>query len=165
MSLEDPMRAGRMDVSLDRTIFVEAFGAQAGVLPDGIIVGSSASDWLRALTVIEKAGWRAVWTSNGRTVEVADFTNDAYLHESFAVRPTNGVTVNFFFGVGEITFDFDLRELVDQAAVDALCSFLATVGNALNRQLELTPEGQTEVTVVRYLPRERRFVINGIASD
>jgi len=165
MSVEDSLRTGgRMEVSLARTILVEAFGAQPGVLPDGTIVGSSPSDWPRVLTVIEEAGWHAVWTSNGRTVEVADFTDDAYVHESFAVRPTNRVTVNFFFGVGEITFDFDLRELVDQAAVDALCSLLATVGNALNRQVDVMPEGQADTIVVRYLPRGHRFVINRIAS-
>lgn len=155
---------GKMDVSLDHNIFMEAFGALPGVLPDGIIVGSSPSDWPRVLTALGQAGWHAVWTSNGRTVEVADFANDAYLHESFAVRPINRATVNFFFGVGEITFDFDLRELVDQAAVDALCSLLAMVGNALNRQVDVTPEGQAETIVVRYLPGGRRFVIDGIAS-
>ena len=72
--------------------------------------------------------------------------------------------MNFFFGVGEITFDFDRHELVDQAAVDALCSLLAMVGSALNRQVDLTPEGQAEATVVRYFPGGHRFVIDGIAS-
>lgn len=90
--------------------------------------------------------------------------NERYLHESFAVRLTNRVTVNFFFDVGEITFDFDLRELVDQAAVDALCSLVVTLGNALNRQVEISPEGQTEARVVQYLPQGHRFVVRGISS-
>ena len=153
-----------MDVSLDRAIFVGAFGAQPGVFPDVTVVQSSPSDWPRVLKVIEEAGWRAAWTSNGRTVEVADMANERYLHESFAVRLTNRVTVNFFFDVGEITFDFDLRELVDQAAVDALCSLVVTLGNALNRQVEISPEGQTEARVVQYLPQGHRFVVRGISS-
>ena len=74
------------------------------------------------------------------------------------MHPTSSVQVNFF-DWGEVAFDFDLRELTDQPAADALCDAIALVGTALGREVRVFEEGDTSDEVLRYSANERVFTL------
>lgn len=62
--------------------------------------------------------------------------------DRFAVWPVDGVQVDFFFGWGApVEFDFDLREVVDDAAVDGLLRLFRLVSSVLGRDVVVRAEG------------------------
>jgi len=88
--------------SLLRSQVVAAFGEDPGALPDGVVVGSTHSDWVRVMELIAEVRWDAAWTSDGRPVALSDLDDPARASESFALRPASGVQINFFPGGPEV---------------------------------------------------------------
>ena len=81
---------------------VAAFGPDAGNLPDGEAVGSSADDRPAVLDALGRSGWP---TSPHLAAAL-----DTEEHPTLAVHPSPTVQVNFFPGWGYVAFDIDLRD-------------------------------------------------------
>ena len=135
-----------------------AFGSEAGVLPDAWVIDSSEEDWPNLLTAFARAGWPHRWNSTGRTPLLGELDDPEYLGQSIAVWPTPGVQLNFFVE-DNVVFDLDLRELQDQAAVDALCEAIDFIGTALGKSVEISEEGDRASVVVKFDHRTRRFAL------
>lgn len=134
---------------VDLTLLRAAFGADAGYLPDGLVVDSSTADWPDVVRVVDAAGWTPVWTSDHREVLPIDIDHRGRLHDSFAIRPGTSIQINFFPNF-EVLFDVDLRELREQASVDMLCDVIRRVGRALRKDVLVSQEGSWELVVLRY---------------
>jgi hypothetical protein len=64
----------------------------------------------------------------------------------------------------EISFDIDLRELRGRQGVDALCTFLHTIGSRLGKLVLMTPEGGSqEHPVLGYGPTLGKVTLRGIS--
>ena len=126
---------------------VAAFGPDAGNLPDGEAVGSSADDWPAVLDALGRSGWP---TSPHLAAAL-----DTEEHPTLTVHPSPTVQVNFFPGWGYVAFDIDLRELVDQETTDVVLAVIALVGRATGRAVVLSHEGGgPESAVLAYDPSD-----------
>jgi hypothetical protein len=148
----------RMTSDLDWTRFHGAFGEDPGVLPDGEVVGSVESDWDAVFAMVHRSGWRMT-TSDGHSALPLDRHGLAAL-ESFAVWPVDGVRVNFFPGPDAVTFDIDLRELVNQAAVDGIADVMRKLGITLHRDVLIRNEGSSGAPVIRYTIATDQFLLS-----
>lgn len=133
-------RLACMTVLVHADEFRAAFGPDPGVLPDGRIEGSDASDWPLVIQTIKGDGLSATWIEDRSPVSDSDVRDRNRASETFAVRLPAGVQVNFFRG-DDVVFDIDLREMISQSAVDAICAFIAHIGTACQKSVVLTPEG------------------------
>jgi hypothetical protein len=116
-----------------RQAFREADGLDPLALPDAEVVGSHEAD----VDTLRDALWSAPW------VRVEERRGGD--EEPYSVWPTDGVQVNFFFSWGApIEFDFDLREMVDDEAIDGLVRLLRLVSSAVGKDVVARAEGQRE---------------------
>jgi hypothetical protein len=116
-----------------REAFREADGLDPLALPDAEVVGSHEAD----VDTLRDALWSAPW------VRVEERRGGD--EEPYSVWPTDGVQVNFFFSWGApIEFDFDLREMVDDEAIDGLVRLLRLVSSAVGKDVVARAEGQRE---------------------
>ena len=100
-----------------------------GVLPDGEVAGTDRETWDRVLAALKGRGWI-----------VPHDDSDGILVAK--VSPGRGVLIIIRRYEWEtIDFDFDLRELTTQPALDALCDFVSEVGQASQRDVALFAEG------------------------
>ncbi|GEK22712.1 hypothetical protein [Cellulomonas xylanilytica] len=126
---------------------VAAFGPDAGHLPDGEAVGSSADDWPAVIAALGRSGWPAA-------PDLASVL-DTEEPPTLAVHPLPAVQVNFFPAWGYVAFDIDLRELVDQPSTDAVLAVIELVGRATGRTVVLAHEGGgPESAVLSYDPSD-----------
>jgi hypothetical protein len=139
--------------------FVEAFGADPGMLPDGEVVGTSQRDWDAVFAMLHASEWR-VATFTDSTIpdstlplSPADFP----LGDVFAVWPTPGLRVHFFHFREGVFFDIDLREIVSQAAADGLADFMRALGSGLGRDVVILDEGLSGLPVLRYVVTRDSF--------
>ncbi|PZE35752.1 hypothetical protein [Curtobacterium sp. MCPF17_031] len=120
-----------------RQAFREADGLDPLALPDAEVVGSHEAD----VNTLRDALWSAPWVRVEERRE-GDEENEG---EQYSVWPTDGVQVNFFFSWGApIEFDFDLREMVDDEAVDGLVRLLRLVSSAVGKDVVARAEGQRD---------------------
>lgn len=121
-----------------RRVFREVDGTEALVLPDGEVVGSLAADIGPLRDALRNAAWV-------RTVE----PEASGVSETLSAWPSERVQVNFFLGRGApIEFDFDLREMVDDEAVEGLVRLLRLVTSAIHKDVIIRPEGELDVRPV-----------------
>jgi hypothetical protein len=147
-----------MTSDLDWTRFHRAFGDDPGVLPDGEVLGSAEHDWDAVFAMLHRSGWRLT-TSDGHSPLPPNGHGLAEF-ESFAVWPVDGVRVNFFPGPGAVIFDFDLRELVNQARVDGVAHVMRELGTTLRRDVVVRDEGSNGAPVIRYTTATDQFSLS-----
>ncbi|XAS72840.1 hypothetical protein VUN82_02980 [Micrococcaceae bacterium Sec5.1] len=147
-----------MTSDLDWARFHEAFGEDPGVLPDGEVAGSAEHDWDALFAMLHHSGWKLT-TSDGHSPLPPDRHGLAEF-ETFAVWPVDGVRVNFFPGPHGVFFDIDLRQLVNQAAMDGLVHLMRKLGTTLRRDVELRDEGSSGAPVIRYTTATDLFSIS-----
>ncbi|GLU90082.1 hypothetical protein [Agromyces sp. NBRC 114283] len=148
------MSRARVDVHA----LLEAFGPEAGALPDCYAEGSAASHWPLLVDALRQTGWVVQWNSDGSHVLAEQAASRLAAGDSIRVHPTSSVQVNFF-DWGEVAFDFDLRELTDQSAADALCDVIALGGTALGRDVRVFEEGAADDEVLRYSVADSTFIL------
>lgn len=144
-----------MTSDFDWARFRDAFGADPGVLPDGEVLGSEEHDWDAVFTMLHDSGWKLT-TSDGHS-PLPPNRHGLAEGESFAVWPADAVRVNFFPGPDAVIFDVDLRELVDQAAVDGLAGVIRKLGMTLRRDVVIRQEGAGDPPVLRYTTATDQF--------
>ncbi|MFK4640675.1 hypothetical protein [Paenarthrobacter histidinolovorans] len=144
-----------MTSNLDWTRFHRAFGDDPGVLPDGEVLGSAEHDWHSVFAMLHRSGWR-VTTSDGHSPLPPNGPGLAEF-ETFAVWPVDGVRVNFFPGLDAVIFDVDLRELVNQAAVDGIAHVMRKLGTTLRRDVVMRDEGSSGAPVIHYATATDQF--------
>jgi hypothetical protein len=147
-----------MTSELDWARVHEAFGDDPGVLPDGELVGSVEHDWDVLFAMLHDSDWK-VTTSDGHSPLPPDRHGLAEF-EIVAVWPIDGVRVNFFPGPDGVYFDIDLRELVDQAAMDGLAHLMRKLGATIRRDVVLRDEGSRGAPVIRYATATDLFTIS-----
>lgn len=137
-----------MTSELDWTRVHKAFGDDPGVLPDGEVVGSVEHDWDVLFAMLHDSDWK-VTTSDGHSPLPPDSHGLAEV-EIVTVWPVDGVRVNFFPGPDGVYFDVDLRELINQTAMDGLANLMRKLGATLRRDVVLRDEGSRGTPVIRY---------------
>ncbi|MFB2597475.1 hypothetical protein ACEXQE_06770 [Herbiconiux sp. P17] len=147
-----------MSSSIDYARFREAFGEEPGILPDGEVLGSSEDDWDAVFAMLRASDWKV--TSGDRISPLPQTRHEIAAGESFAVWPVAGVQVNFFPGPEMVYFDIDLRELVNQAAMDGLTDLMKRLGDTLGRDVVILEEGAGEPPILRYSPASSLFTLN-----
>lgn len=132
-----------MNTAITAAAFRQAFrqidGLEPMVLPDAEVIGSLEADMDTVRDALRSTRWVRV-EERGEGDE----------GEQCSVWPTDGVQVNFFFGWGApIEFDFDLREMIDDEAVDGLIRLLRLVSSAVGKDVVVRAEGQRCAPVLR----------------
>lgn len=147
-----------MTSDLDWTRFHAAFGDDPGVLPDGEVLESAEHDWDEVFAMLHRSGWKLT-TSDGHS-PLPPNRHGLAEFESFAVWPVDGVRVNFFPGPDAVIFDFDLRELVNQARVDAVVHVMRKLGTTLGRDVVIRDEGSSGAPAIRYTTATDQFLLS-----
>ena len=128
--------------SIDIQSFLDAFTPDVGTLPDCEATEADPGDWQSALDAVRARGWRLVWrTDDGEKPVPSDVTALRLQANTVAVWPNPGVRIHFFPTNEAVLFDFDLREITDQAALDALTDFLRTVARSIQKSITISYEG------------------------
>jgi hypothetical protein len=134
-------------VILDYNEFRTAFASGQG-RPDIALVDFDRADRLGTLNARHAAGWV---NDSFRSAGIEAIEDDWIL--TVDVQPGDGPTVDFMLLNEEVNLAFDMEEVRDQAAVDAIAQVLRTIGNATGKTVVITAEcmGQPD-PVVSYLP-------------
>jgi len=152
--------------SLPAADFIALFAdEEQGALPNASVVPSTTEDWPIVIEALSRRGWpmtrRDPYRGNVDTDAAELIRRLPHLPDddalSFAVFPHPGVQVNFFPAVGDVFFDFDRREFVDQATVDAACELIALIGDTTARPVVVAHEYDDDQTVLSYTPTLREF--------
>lgn len=131
----------RITAAAFRRAFQEADDLAPSVLPDGEVVSSSDADIAPPRDALRSAAWI-------RTVE----PGASGVGQTLSAWPSDGVQVNFFLGWGApIEFDFDLREMVEDEAVDSLIRLLRLVSSVVSKDVIIRPEGQNNARPVLHI--------------
>ncbi len=134
-----------------------------GSLLDAYVFGVSMADWQQVIDVLRAQNWSLDYTVDSSSLPLPEQVSDIFAARDQAsptlhIRPTPDILVNtHFFSDGEIEFDFDPRELQGQDRLDVLCSFLRTVGSALNKPIVVTPENSPDRPLLTYTPSDDRL--------
>ncbi|MBT2501060.1 hypothetical protein [Curtobacterium sp. ISL-83] len=120
-----------------RRAFAPEPGVDAMVLPDATVIGSTGADVDRLRAALARSPWH-----------VLDAGPEDELGPT-RVRPAPGVLVNFSLGLGApITFDFDLREIIDDASLTALLDLLRFVASSTGKDVSMHAEGDSAGSAV-----------------
>lgn len=142
-------KADGMATAIELTQFQRIIGMDDGQLPDVIIQGGHRDDWAPLADAIESLGWIAPGIR-----EIVEEPED---FRSIPVDPLPDFRIIFRDFDGP-AWDFDLRELTTQDAVDALCRLAVAAGSKLGKPILFVPEGlQPNSAVLRYEPRDAAF--------
>jgi hypothetical protein len=145
-----------MDARVGLPDLLSMFTGDDGTLPDCTVEGSVTADWPALFALVRAKGWRVVWCADHGDVPLpADPAEVLRQVNTVAVWPAPGLRVNFFPGPG-INFDFDRRELRDQATADALCELISAIGQQLGKAVQACHEGSADV-FLSYDPRHHAF--------
>jgi hypothetical protein len=124
-----------------------------GSLRDAYVFGVRVVDWQHVVDVARAQGWRLDYTADGSSLPLPQQVSDIFTARddgaatTLAIWPVADIAVNtHFFTDDEIQFDFDPGELQGQDRLDVLCSFLRTIGSALNKPVVFTPENTRQFT-------------------
>jgi len=131
--------------------------AWEGSWRDICVTDTSIADWRAALEMINAAGLRLKFTIDG-----AECTPPHNLLEIFG-QPrectfllaafVGGVQLNcHFFAESEIEFDLDPREVVGQAELDGVITFMRKLATATQKSALMTPENTHEAAFIRVAP-------------
>ncbi|SDZ32649.1 hypothetical protein SAMN05216554_3288 [Herbiconiux ginsengi] len=147
-----------MTSGIDYTRFRAAFGEEPGILPDGEVLGTSEDDWDAVFALLRASGWKV--TRRDHVSPLPPTWRELPEGESIAVWPAVGVQVNFFPGPEVVYFDIDLREFVNQAAMDALADLMKRLGDALGGDVIILHEGASGPPILRYSPTSGLFTLS-----
>jgi hypothetical protein len=135
---------------IDRAAFLASFGDDPLVLPDVLALGSSEADWPLVLDAINSRDW---------PTPMPALVLPRNRIDAIPFEPVAGVLLNFYPGE-DIMFVFDLRQMADQPAVDAVLSMVRLIGRTLQKPLLVIPEGAGESeAVARYGPADDEVVL------
>jgi hypothetical protein len=123
-------------------------------LPNGRVVDTSSADWRALLHYLYEGPWRVSWPHAADQATRPSSADEA-VHEDFSIGRVDlaaGVRVNVFpsWGTEHFWFDFSLRELRNQAAVDTLVEFLRGLGRAGGPLVMLSYEGDDDLVFAVY---------------
>ncbi|WP_280403718.1 hypothetical protein [Nocardia brasiliensis] len=136
-----------------------------GALPDCSVADTTVEDWQALFDLVRSRGWVWEFSVGGvarrlpTAAEVLWRPTDAE-YALLRVRPDPAVRAVFrLASATDIDFDVDLRELHDQAGVDALCGFLRAIGRRLGKPVTMSPEGDFDHPVLGFDPAADRVVL------
>jgi hypothetical protein len=142
----------RVNVILDYNEFRKTFASGEG-RPDIAVVDSDRGDRLRTLNALHAAGWVS---DSFRSAGIEAIEDDWIL--TVDVQPVDGPTIDFMLLDEEVNLAFDMEEVRDQAAVDAIAQALRTIGSATGKTVVITAECMAQPDpVVWYLPGKDSF--------
>lgn len=129
----------------------------AGYLPDVEIPDTTIEDWAALLDLIPRTGWAFEYRLGGDPAPwptaAALFDDSDDLDRDLRVRPVPDILAIFRpYGPAGISFDLSGREIIDQARLDVVCEFFATMGRHLGKAVVLTPEFDPNRPVFGYAP-------------
>lgn len=136
-------------MAIELTQFQTIIGMDDGQLPDVIVQGGNRDDWSLLAAAIESLGWIAPG--------IREIVEDPEEFRSIPVDPLPDLRIIFRDFDGP-AWDFDLRELTTQDAVDALCRLAVAAGMEIGKPILFVPEGlQPAGAVLRYEPLDEAF--------
>lgn len=130
---------------------------------DIYVLDTTLSDWQVVLDRLRRLEQTPVYRVDGTAKAIPDRVEDA-----FETRGSAGVLLSFsigkavlnchFFGVGEIEFDLDPRDISDSDQFERLGWFMRLLGELTGKVVLLTPENFKERPILRYSPDNRQIV-------
>ena len=131
--------------------------AWEGSWRDICVTGTTIADWRAALEMIQAAGFRLKFTIDGTESTPPDDVLQMFAQPretSFLLAAfVGGVQLNcHFFAESEIEFDLDPREVVGQAELDAVITFLRKLAGSTQKCALMTPENTHEAAFIRVDP-------------
>ena len=124
---------------------------------DICVTGTSIADWRAALEMIHAAGFRLKFMTDGAESTPPDNLLQVFNQPrecSFMLAAfVGGVQLNcHFFGESEIEFDLDPREVVGQAELDAVVTFMSKLAASTQKSALMTPENTHQAAFIRVAP-------------
>jgi hypothetical protein len=137
---------------------------QDGYLPELEVLGLTFDDWSSILNCVRENDWAHQYEGEG---VVLSEPNAAEIHARcentfLLLRIWPGADLQIiakFFGEC-LVFEIDTREFHGQSQLDVLCTFIRAVGQAVNKDVVLLPEGldlACEVFILQYDSAQDRF--------
>ena len=131
--------------------------AWEGSWRDICVTDTSIADWRAALEMIHAAGFRLKFTIDGAESTPPDNLLQVFGQPrecSFLLAAfVSGVRLNcHFFAESEIEFDLDPREVVGQAELDAVITFMRKLAACTQKSALMTPENAHETPFIRVAP-------------
>ena len=124
---------------------------------DICVADTSIADWQAALEMIGDAGFRLKFTNDGAECTPPEDALQIFGQPRettfFLAVFVGGVQLNcHFFAESEVEFDLDPREVVGQAELDAVLSFMRKLAASTRKSAVMTPENAHEVAFLRVAP-------------
>jgi hypothetical protein len=136
-----------------------------GVLVDVRVPDASVDDWQRVIQLVTTR-WPCSLDADDKYVPLPSdlgslFTSAATRSRLLRVALTPLITLDAFLPEPDIEFDFDPREVLDQAGLDAIVDFVVIVGRTLQRTVHVVIEGgkSPEMDYMRYEPDTDHIVV------
>lgn len=148
-----------LSAGVDYERFVESFGSDPGVLPDGKVLGATQEDWGAVFATLRSSGWEVRVGPDKLPLPAG--SADPPLGVDFTVWPTPAVQINFFYNPEGVFFDIDLREFVNQAAGDALTDLMRSLGTSTGKDVVILYEGSEGPPILHYKVESDEFVLLG----
>jgi hypothetical protein len=131
--------------------------AWEGSWRDICVIDTSVADWKAALEMIRAAGFRLRFTVDGDESTLPDDVLEIFRQPretSFMLAVfVGGIQLNcHFFAESEIELDLDPREVVGQAELDAVITFMRKLAGSTQKCALMTPENAHEVAFIRVAP-------------
>lgn len=112
-----------------------------GALRDIVVGETTVDDWQHVVDAIRRSRWPWAYTEDDVSLPMPES-----VAKIFAIRETRtplwqiAATVTLrinchFFDVSEIEFSFEPRDVVDQQALESVCSFVRDIGRAARRDV------------------------------
>ena len=130
---------------------------------DIYVLATTLSDWQVVLDMLRQLEPAPIYRVDGVARAIPDRVEDA-----FESRISAGVLLSFsigkavlnchFFGVDEIEFDLDPRDIGDSDQFKTLIGFMSLLGKLTGKTVLLTPENVRESPILRYSPDTRQVV-------
>lgn len=128
-----------------------------GSLRDLYVWNTSIEDWDRLLNAVRSHSYPVEFLLGGELAALPEKVSDifAITHDkaAFLGIDVSGLRVHsHFFTLEEIEMDLDPRQFRGQKELDALLTFMRFMGQALNREVIMTPENCPDIAVFIYAP-------------
>jgi hypothetical protein len=130
---------------------------------DIYVLDTTLSDWQVVLDMLRQLDPAPIFRVDGVAKAIPDRAEGAFESRASAgallsVSIGKAVLNCHFFGVDEIEFDLDPREIGDSDQFERLVAFMRLLGELTGKVVLLTPENFKESPILRYSPDTRQIV-------
>ncbi len=146
-------RERRMDWNVAKVAF-----EWDGSWRDIYLLATDEKDWQRLLAWLARSAYRLEFTTNGQPRPLPQDTAEIFVARSetmllLRVDPEHLGLNCHFFGVEQIEFDLDPRDITDADRFGSLLEFMRGLSEVLGKEIRLTPENMENLPYFRFTPQ------------